>query len=217
MRIGLFGDSFCADLNSKYDYKTYIELLQEHYDADICNLGVKGSSVWDVILLQFPKFLESPPDVCVFVWTTHPRIFNRIERTLTPNNWGKDKDINRAVGLYYMHLFDEEKSILEFSSALMHFDQTVLSKVKTKIIHLWSFGKLITTDELLSSNPYLQEVETYHTFTYGTEVTDFFLLELAITDTAANALSDYTIPNHIAGAEQNLKLFQSIKQIIDTQ
>jgi hypothetical protein len=217
MRIGFFGDSFCADISSNYDYKSYIELLQDHYSADICSLGDKGASVWDVILLQFPKFLEDPPDVCIFVWTTHSRVFHRTERTITPNNWGKDTGLQQAVELYYKHLFDEEKSILELSSALMHFDQTVLSKVNSKIIHLWAFGKLIANRETMLSNPYLKDVETYYTFKNGTEVNDFFLLELAIKNTALDALANSSIPNHIAGDEQNHRLFNTIKQIIDNQ
>ena len=81
MKIGFFGDSFCADKwNSiNNDYNTYISMIEKHYDADIVHLGVGGSSVGDLILLQLTPFINQNiiPDVCVFCWTEPHRLFHR--------------------------------------------------------------------------------------------------------------------------------------------
>ena len=83
MKIAFFGDSFCSHLDGKqasvgsyiynninYRYDTYIKKLELHYSAEIVHLGLGGSSIYDVILSQFPNFLKenSYPDVCVFVY-----------------------------------------------------------------------------------------------------------------------------------------------------
>ena len=51
MKIGFFGDSFCAKRYSySLNYSTYISMLANHYNAKIVNLGVGGSSIGDLIL-----------------------------------------------------------------------------------------------------------------------------------------------------------------------
>ena len=52
----------------------------------------------------------------------------------------QNKKINAAAE-YFKHLHDYEKASVEQKAALQYFDLNVLSKVKSKIIHMWSFEK----------------------------------------------------------------------------
>ena len=84
--IGFFGDSFCAEVSNQHSesngYKTYIEKLISHYNADLVNLGVPGCSVWDTTLIQFKPFEKNPPDICIFSWTGGGGLFHRTQRDL---------------------------------------------------------------------------------------------------------------------------------------
>ena len=102
MKIGFFGDSFCAvEKKEPNEYETYIHKLKKHYNAEIVNLGIPGSSIYDVILLQFKQFYagNNVPDVCIFTWTHYSRLFNRTKRNITPNN---AVDAHKD---YYKHIF----------------------------------------------------------------------------------------------------------------
>ena len=158
MKIGFFGDSFVMEESNPHswyhNYDTYIRKIKKHYNADIVHLGHGGSSYWDVILNQFPKFEKDLPDVSIFCWTDPSRIFHPTVRNLgiwctkpTPL-----KDITytqllnpkayKAANDYFTYLHDENKSQREMLSALYYFDREVLKPLenKTKIIHCWSFG-----------------------------------------------------------------------------
>ena len=153
--IGFFGDSFCADFENRHsidhEYETYIKKLKNHYNADIVNMGVAGSNVWDPILLQFKPFENNPPDIAIFVWTHIANIFHRECRNLQYFNMTnpalmsslyKPNATMMAANQFFEHLFDIEKVTVEYLAALMYFDDTVLSKLNnTKIIHMWGFGK----------------------------------------------------------------------------
>jgi hypothetical protein len=164
MKIGFFGDSFCAEMNNTYTWKnkydTYINKLQDHYKAKIVNLGYGGSSYWDLILYQFPKFINNLPDVCIFVWTSPGRIYHPECRNIT--SWVLDidnvpisefhytrllyKKKYKVAAEFYKELYNEEKEKRERLAALYHYDREVLLPLmeKTKIIHLWSFGNFKT-------------------------------------------------------------------------
>lgn len=149
--IAFFGDSFCSVLKDKYsienNYQTYIEKVSISLDANIVNLGVDGSNIWDVVLIQMPEVLKKiKPDVCIFVWTDPSRIFNRTHRNL--NSWiiqvkefkNTNRSLHNAVTQYYNYLYDEEKHNLEARALLYYFDNEIISKMKgIKFIHFWSF------------------------------------------------------------------------------
>jgi hypothetical protein len=145
MKIGFFGDSFCSDIQNHHslenNYQTYIDKLSKKYNAEITNTGVGGSSVWDLVLLQFQPL--TLPDVCVFVWTDHHRLFHRSYRKINASsiqNKSIDSSLQKPAQEYYKHFYDEEKHKLEYQSLLFYFDKNILSKHKnTKFIHLWSF------------------------------------------------------------------------------
>ena len=186
MKIGFFGDSFCevlTDLHSWHNkYTPYLKQIKHHYDAEIVHLGVGGSSIWDVIIKQFPPFQDNLPDVCVFCWTDPSRIYHPIVRNMghwltQKKNW---KDINprglwnykeyRAAREYFNHLYDHDKNIHECISAFYYFDREVLRSIqhKTKIIHLWSFG---IPGHSKNNNPYYPSNITYiYDWLTGTEI-----------------------------------------------
>ena len=149
MKIGFFGDSFCADLQSG----TYLQLLAIHYGADVVHVGSAGSSIWDVLLLQIDPFIKNNniPDICVFVWTEQSRLFHRVLRNITTSSafadtWrstGKSNEIiYEAARVYYLHLHNTELDQYRFTAALHYFDTVILPTFpnNTKIVHLWSFG-----------------------------------------------------------------------------
>ena len=86
MRIGFFGDSFVYELSNPhswyYNYVTYLKLIKDHYNAEVVNLGVGGSSYWDSIIKQFPPHENNLPDVCVFCWTDSGRVYHPTVRNL---------------------------------------------------------------------------------------------------------------------------------------
>lgn len=188
MKIGFFGDSYCMEESNAHSllkgYETYIRKIKKHYRAEIVSLGHGGSSGWDLILNQFPKFENNLPDVCIFCWTDvhrlfHPKVRNIGQWVLFPE-YKKDfyvkvvQFLNREkysiAADYYTHIHDEKKAEREMLAAWYHFDMTVLKPLenKTKIIHLWSFGNIKNRNEDLSVIP---EFVTYdYRWTTGTEI-----------------------------------------------
>ena len=175
MKIGFFGDSFVEELSNPHSwfhgYQTYLEIIKNHYNAEIVNLGQGGSSYWDVILKQFTPFMNDLPDVCVFCWTESSRLFHPTVRNIGPWLAGNSKHIDpigkllnykkyNAAKQYYMHLHDQQKAEQERLAALYYFDNVVLAPIqeKTKIIHLWSFGNVLKWEQ---ENPYYPSNITY--------------------------------------------------------
>lgn len=198
MKIGFYGDSFCCEISNPHSllkgYDTYIKKIKNYYSASIVHLGVGGSSVWDIILNQFT--LEDIPDICIFCWTDYNRIYNKKLRNLTLNSV-KDKPLKdysikdliylrtiTAAKEYFNHLHDFEKARIENIAAMQYFDLNVLSKVESKIIHLWSF-------------------EQQYTWQYGITInTPLINFVLEKTSWAAN---------HLDGDDCNEKVFQIIR------
>ena len=210
MKIGFFGDSFCSYLygldGSPMPYKTYIEKLKDHYDAEIVHMGEPGSSIWDLILLQFPDFKETPPDICVFTWSSPDRLFNRTIRKVKPSyidgKYPDHPELWKAVDMYYKHLHDDEKAIAEATAAVRYFDESVLPTVKSKIFHAWCF----------ENNYKLTNADYTYRFKHGIEL-----------DVPLGQYSHYSnskgtgAPNHIGGEEYNQKLFENIRDAVDRQ
>lgn len=197
MRIGLFGDSFCAMVESNDPtYQTYIKKLIVEYNATITNTGIPGSSVGDIVMMQLPKshFL---PDVCIFVWTDSPRLFNREIRNINHasaecrTNTGQ---IWSAASSYYKYLYDSQFTTLQFKALLEYIDTHILTTFpkSTKIIHLWSYGE--------------QDKTYIHNWKNGVEIRPA-LINVSDGNTA--------FPNHLAGELKNTLVFDWIKEAID--
>lgn len=235
--LGFFGDSFCEHRTSP-DYKTYIELLSEHYNAEVVNLGMGGSSVWDLLIMQLNPLIASDniPDVTVICWTIPARLFHRTcrsihmskalagydpkkEKWFSENYPGVDnwfsKEIWDAAQQYFTVLRDEEKEYLEYIAALRFIDQTVLSKIKdkTKIINLWSFA----TPKEYSFEGFKPVNITYpYTFENGVELRPP-LISLSVSGKTGKTFLFPMIDdraNHLEG-DKNVFLSELIKQHID--
>ena len=227
MRIGFFGDSFVYEMSNPhswyYKYDTYLKRIKNHYNADIINLGVGGSSYWDTIIKQFPLHADNLPDVCVFCWTDfsrvyHPKVRNLGSWLLMKQEW-KDIHLNqllnykeyRAGREYFTHLYDHEKSQRESVAAFYHFDGEVLSKIqhKTKIIHLWSFGVPING----SGDPfYPSNIDYIYRWQTGTEIRPSLKCFSAI---GRDTLNDNLAANHLGSTLNNTLVADVIIDAID--
>lgn len=206
MRIGFFGDSFCA----RADDGTYIDLLKKHYQAEVVNLGVGGSSIYDTVLLQLAPFTKSNdyPDVCVFVWSNIPRLFNRIIRDM--NSASVNFSTNNspewnAAKQYFKYLYDEELEEIRYIASLKYFDE-LLSKIPntTKIIHLWAF----------SNKSYTTGVD-FHCWKSGVEIRPPLIHVSTFDHQNIDAKKIDTRPNHLDGNKKNYLVFNWIKNAID--
>jgi hypothetical protein len=225
MQIGFYGDSFCKD-NFHPKYETYISLLKKHYNADITHLGYGGSSHWDLIINQFQKDEHALPDVCIFVWTSHDRFYNKVVRGIRSSeslnysktrfkilptySYGLHRDIWKAAEQYYKHLYDENKVRLEYKSSLHYFDNVILEAHKhTKFIHLWSFGDWIKAYNKANDRWAPNNLTYMHTWKNGVEIRP------SLMSIATRVEIDYDAPNHIPGKENNIFIFEKIKEAIE--
>jgi hypothetical protein len=226
--IGFFGDSFCAEYNnfhSKWkNYKTYIELLSAHYDAEVVGLGLGGSSVWDALMLQLDPLIKENrvPDVCVFVWTTPDRLFHRSVRrincgdamnpklhTFNPFDW----KIWRAAKYYYQHLWDVEQHNLSYKAILHYVDTVIIPQLPkgTKVINLWSMGQAPSWE---NDGFHPKKVDYLHNWTNGVEIKPP-LLSVSIADSDLSILQVDKRANHLEGVNNNQLIFEWIKNAID--
>jgi hypothetical protein len=225
--IGFFGDSFCAESTNHhslyYNYKTYMELLANHYNAKIVNVGKGGSSIYDTVLIQLKPFIEknTVPDICVFVWTNAGRLFNRRVRrinhksalTYKPNLFNLfERKVWSAAKQYYEHLYDAEKEDLEYVALLNYIDTVLLQTLpkETKIVHLWSFGN----PEWHNKN-FRPSATTYpYTFKTGLEVRPA-LGCLSLYDNKVEILHVDHRCNHLDGQLKNDLVFNWILTAIE--
>jgi hypothetical protein len=204
MKIGFFGDSFCAEISDRpgyiSGYETYISKLKNHYDADVVNLGVRGSSIYDSILLQIKPFIDRNeyPDVCVFVWTSRDRLFHRTYRNLNIGTIDyKNHPLSTVVKHYFAHLWDWELTDLQYNATLQYFDSNMLASFPktTKIIHMWTCKKMCDWKHGIEIEAPLVDLAKQ-----GREIED--------------PRADWAL-NHLDGEEKNNLMFEQIKTLID--
>lgn len=222
MKIGFFGDSFCSCVtHPAYSFTPYIKLLQDHYQAEIVNLGHGGSSIWDLILNQLTPFVNSNtiPDICVFVWTEPHRLFHKQIRHISSSaavNSKESDPVWRAAKEYYMNLEDSDLDELRYRATLHYVDNVILPAFPstTKIVHLWSFGlpQNYNYRDPASFSP--ESVQYYHTWKTGVEIRPP-MITLAVEGLKIEDLDDR--PNHLIGQEKNDRMFEIIKHAIDSQ
>lgn len=215
--IGFFGGSYCSDksneFSTKHNFKTYIERLEEHYNFDTVHLGVPGSSIWDVWLLQFLPLIDTNnlPDICVFIWTDYYRLFHPVVRNIGPATISafrsddyRIKTLWKAASQYYQHLTFEDQKIIEYKSALYYFDNVILKSIPstTKVIHLWGFG-----DDITNTNTYLHDWKT------GVEIRPDLIKVSLLSGTMQDCLFDHA--NHLNDSFKNDVVFEWIKDAID--
>jgi hypothetical protein len=207
MTIGFFGDSFCGDISNDHsitnNYTTYLTKVSDHFGATITNTGVGGSSVWDLVLIQFKEQIKKGlPNVCVFIWTDMQRLFDRKHRNI---NFRSSEYISslehNAAKKYFYHLYDDEKQRLEYTSLLYYFDTVVLPNYpNSKFVHLWSFGEELD----------LQTKERHYLYTWKNGIEIRPALELFST-IDGEELPEFDVrANHIAGEETNQQVADKI-------
>jgi hypothetical protein len=232
MKIGFFGDSFCATLESHHGYKTYISMIQQHYNAEIINLGYGGSSIYDLLKLQLPPFLyDNYLDVYVFVWTDPGRLFHRTVRNL---NFASIEErlhdpiynpIISAARNFYKYLYDIEIQYLQYIAILKYADSDILPNIlsTSKIIHLWSFGEL-PSGGWNGQDFDVSEINYSHTWKTGVEVRPSLVtLSLSAHKNYMNKMSTLNMnkmstlrkTNHIVGHDLNQQLANTIIDTID--
>ena len=237
MRIGFYGDSFCEN-NSEgpwfgifKEYDSWVDLLAKSYSAEIVNIGSGGSSHWDLIINQFLSNHANLPDICVFTWTDPYRLYHRklrhireyeaLQYTATKNklldpgyDFGFNKKIWEAAEKYYTHLYDKEKTELEYKSSLYYFDNEVLSKLPhIKFVHLWGFGNVIENKETLKEQ-YDEDNLTYlHSWRNGIEIRPSLMNY--VTRYCDDIEKINLAPNHILGKQENINLFEKIRYEMD--
>jgi hypothetical protein len=217
--IGFFGDSFCAIAENQHyaGGETYITKLKNHYNAEIVNLGKGGSSVWDLLLLQFNPLQQRNkiPDICIFVWTEPNRLFHRTYRDInlaSTNRRRKQDALYQHAYDYYNNFHDNELAELQYISALQYFDLTVIPTLPktTKIVHLWSFGKLKEWGVPIKS----EDIEYFYTWKNGVEIRPS-LIHTALENSSWSLVD--AAPNHLRGEDKNTRVFEMIKNAIDNQ
>lgn len=210
MQIGFYGDSFCMD-NKK---GSYIKYLEEHYKTKITKVGRGGCSHWDIIINQFLPDSSNLPDICIFTWPDENRFFHRKVRHIrlkesleyskefkfTPTySFGFFRKVWKAAEEFYNHLYDEEKNLLEYKSALYYFDNVILPKYKnTQFIHLWSYEKK-------------------HNWQTGKEIEEglMSITEKIVPNYYDNFKKNMLAWNHMPGEKVNKHVFNLIKDKIE--
>jgi len=222
MKIGFFGDSFCSCATPPaYSFATYIKLLQDHYDAEIVNLGIGGSSIYDLLILQLMPFIESNtvPDICVFTWTEPHRLFHRQIRNITAAmSVSTDPDpVIQAAKQYYLNLEDGMLDVLRYKAMLLYIDTVVLPKLlpSTKIVHLWSFGEPNNLEYRNPASFLAKNLKYYHTWHTGVEVRPALMTIAVEGHRSTDELNG--LPNHLITEEKNNRVFELVKTAIDSQ
>ena len=227
MRIGFFGDSFCADVG----LGTYPQLLANHYGADVVHVGHGGSSIWDVLLLQIDPFIKNNniPDICVFVWTEPYRFFHRVVRNITATSavsgaWRSTQKsheiIYEAARDYYLHLHDPDLDHYRYTAALHYFDTVILPAFpkNTKIVHLWSYGN---PNEWHDEKSFLSKpVRCDYQWQHGIEIHPSFTSIIVGNGVMLKEMHDQ-VRNHVTLGKKfdpiNSLIFNRIKDAIDQQ
>ena len=208
--IGYFGDSFCAQRQEKIgSWPTYMELIEQALDVTTTHVGVDGSSVVDLVLNQFMPLAhrQQLPDISVFVWTNHSRLFHRTKRGINIRSCADPKGdpILEAAKDYYTHLWDGDYSLLEYTAIIKHFDRDILRQVQhaTQILHLWSFGEPKILEPREAEENFRQGRVYYpHDFETGRELRPP-LMTIALETASWQDLVTTPWANHMNTAEKN--------------
>jgi hypothetical protein len=237
MKIGFYGSSFCHVVSNKhserYYYFSYIEKLRNHYNAEICHLGVSGCGVWDIMIHQFQELLEDMPDVAVFTWPSNGTVFHRTHRYIhrgatVPGSriHKEDPVIWQAVCGYFDSLFDYDKDVLELKSALLYFDTVLLPQIRdrVKIIHLWEYGIAVNGEKTLaldlSNSNFIRDIKYPIKWTNGVEIVSPLMAVSVAGQWPRRAnmfkiLSNDPRCNHLDGDIKNDLLYRWISNAID--
>ena len=137
--MGFFGDSFCASNQPE----SWCNLLQERLGCDhIRHFGEPGRSIWSVFF-KFNELIKNNqvPDIAVFCWTEPYRLYHPALVLSANTEPLKDVDVNvyKTLDNYWRYLHSYEKDEMAYEYALKHYDQNILSQLRSEIVQMWSF------------------------------------------------------------------------------
>ena len=135
------------------DADTWLKKVCDHFDGECVHTGLAGASVWDTIINQFQEYMltKGLPDIAVFCWTDHTRMYHKEYRGMNFNavmnakNTEVPKRVLTAMRMYYEELFDSQKAKHEYFGALHYFD-SLLENLEgsghgqMKVIHCHNYG-----------------------------------------------------------------------------
>lgn len=208
--IGYFGDSFCAHRTEQIgSWPTYMQLIEDRLGVETVHVGEDGTGVGDVILNQWMPLAHAHklPDICVFFWTNHSRLFHRTKRGLNIRSCADPQGdpIVQAAKDYYIHIWDGDYSLLEYTAIIKHFDRDILPQVAhaTEIIHLWSFGEPKQLEPAQAERAFRKgDVYYPHDFATGKEIRPP-MMKIALQDTTWQELVATKWANHFNSMEKN--------------
>ena len=215
-KIGFFGDSFVA--HSLKD--NWMGRIADSLDAEIVNTGISGSSYWTAVMhftKNFHKFKDL--DYCVFAWTDPFRIYHSKGDFSPPSAYQGSSKRHKAAQMHFEELVEWNKERLNFQTVAYWLDHEYLSKMKGKILHLWSFGD---TRVEPWSDAELDQIKYLYTWKYGTEIRKPLYYISCRTD-PKRAWCEENLPflqnlvgfrvNHL-GPEGDKQVFNLIKDVI---
>jgi len=208
--IGYFGDSFCAHRTERVGaWPTYIELIEQALNVQTTHMGEEGTGVGDLVLNQFMPLAHSRqlPDICVFFWTNHSRLFHRTKRGINIRSCADPQGdpVLQAARDYYTHIWDGDYSLLEYTAIIKHFDRDILAQVAhaTQIVHLWSFGEPRQLEPTRAEQDFRTgDVYYPHDFVTGREIRPP-LMTIALDKAKWEDLVTTKWSNHLDTAEKN--------------
>ena len=137
--IGFFGDSFCASNQPE----SWCNILQQRLGCDrIRHFGEPGRSIWSVFF-KFNELIRNNrvPDIAIFCWTEPYRLYHP-ELVLSANTEpleGVDVNVYKTLDNYWRYLHSYDKDEMAYEYALRHYDQNILSQLRSEIVQMWSF------------------------------------------------------------------------------
>ena len=132
--IIVVGDSFCKSPEA------WPSQLAELLNLNLINFGLEGGAWWSVksFLQKIPLEQIDKCEVIVFAHTNAQRIPTTVKEVNQANfsNLNLNNELDRAVGLYYKYIYDED--FLIWAQAKW-FEEINNQWHNTKVVHLFSF------------------------------------------------------------------------------
>ena len=215
-KIGFFGDSFIAHPLKDNWMGRIADLL----DAEIVNTGIGGSSYWTAII-HFTKNFHKLKDLdyCIFAWTDPFRTYHSKGDLNPVSAYDGSSKKHKAAQMFYEELVEWNKERLNFQAVAYWLDHEYLSKMKGKILHLWSFGD---TKVEPWNKAELKDINYLYTWKHGTEIRKPLYYISCRTD-PKRAWCEENLPflqnlvgfrvNHL-GPEGDKQVFNLIKDVI---
>ena len=212
------------------DAETWIKKVCDHFDGECVHTGTAGTSIWDNIINQFQEYMTTKglPDIAVFCWTDHTRLYHKEHRTMNYNgvmnhkNTTVPKKTLLAARMYYEELFDMQQSKHAFFGAMHYFDNLLETfegsgHGQMKVIHCHNYG--LVNDLKPGDRHEWRNLLSYpHEWKNGMMIKPS-LINLMVEghkygDISRDCIESYSA-NHIHGDDKNQRLADAIIKAIE--